>query len=151
MLELPSSLKHLVLDGLTGENCRPPTNLRLGGLTRLETLTLLGCACRALDELVLGDCADEPPLPPSLRTLRLEAPMTLRLGESQAEPGQFSALNSFVEASVRSIECHTDATPDGVPRSAMPCGSPVVLGGRGFRRTSDGRPPQVQVGLTLKR
>ena len=73
-----------MLDGYdgVGPDCEPPYKLRLGGLTRLETLSLLGCAVNALEDEYthLGAYSywtSEPeaaPLPPSLRTLRLEAP-----------------------------------------------------------------------------
>ncbi len=98
--------------------------------------------------MYLGNCTGEPPLPTSLRSLWLEAPMTLPLEGSQAEPGQHSATCSSVSASVRSIECRTDLGPDSDPRSAMPHGSLAELGNRGFRRTSDYLLPQVQLKLT---
>ena len=77
--ELPVSLLHLVLDGRAGvgPDCEPPYSLELGGLTRLKTLSLLGCAVSSLD-VAFADVFESDltiqPLPPSLRTLRLEAP-----------------------------------------------------------------------------
>ncbi len=41
-MTLPSSLRPLVLNEADGEHCLLPLRLRLGGLTRLETLALLG-------------------------------------------------------------------------------------------------------------
>ena len=48
MPTLPVSLRHLVLDGSDmGSKCLPPRSLRLDSLTRLQTLSLLGCAARS--------------------------------------------------------------------------------------------------------
>jgi len=145
---LPVSLRHLQLEGSPSPVADPPKALRLGGLTRLETLSLIGCASRALDEEFLGDCAGEgPPLPPSLRVLRFENPTTLRWGR-MSEPDQPDDDDLYIEASVALIECRTDVDSDGNPCSAIPYGAPTQVAGRGIRRSSE-QPPQGTLSMEL--
>ena len=112
--DLPVSLRHLVLDGRAGvgPHCEPPYDLRLGGLTRLESLSLLGCAANALEDEYtrLGPFAAGPPeaavapLPPSLRTLRLEDPtgdVAVRLSRTRLS----AASGLAIEASIAFIAC----------------------------------------------
>ena len=109
--ELPISLCHLSLDGsafsVPGPPWNPPSDLRLSDLTRLETLTLLGCVARALEDEFLGDC-EQPPLPSSLRTLRLESParwpQRVNLSRYWAPRLSASADLTF-ETSVGQVDC----------------------------------------------
>jgi len=105
--ELPVSLRHLVLDGHAGvgPDCEPPHKLRLGGLTRLEALSLLGCAVNALEDEYLDAWSSDPtaePLPTSLRTLRLEAP---DLSVDLSRHTLSTASNLTLEASVEAVAC----------------------------------------------
>ena len=144
---LPVSLRHLTLEGSPSPVANPPKTLRLGGLTRLETLTLAGCANKALDEDFLGDYTGEPPLPPSLRVLRFEHPMTLRWG-CMSPPEEPDDDDLYIEASVRLIECRTDVDSDGNACSVMPHGAPTQVAGRGIRRSSE-QPPEGTLSMEL--
>ena len=117
--DLPLSLRSLTLDGsgfrAPGPPSDPPSHLRLGGLTRLETLTLLGCCARILEDESLGEC-EQPPLPPSLRTLRLESsarwPQRVKL--SRHRPSRLSASpDLMLEASVGQVDCGIGLRDDG--------------------------------------
>ena len=158
MPELPPSLRHLVLDGSgaaadfeddllklypeLNPQGLPPLGLRLHGLTRLETLSLLGCgAVRALEEQHLGPLKRSP-LPPSLRTLRLEAPMAVQW-RCESAPGVPHPADVTIEAVVGLIECYTDVGEDGAPCSAMPYGSAAQLVGAGVRRANSSLPTGV--------
>ena len=107
--QLPVSLRHLVLDGRAGvgPDCEPPLKVRLSGLTRLETLSLLGCAVNALEDEYLGSyslsaTALPEPLPPSLRTLRLDAP---ELSVDLSRHTLSTASDLTLEVSVGAVAC----------------------------------------------
>ncbi len=105
--ELPVSLRHLVLDGRAGvgPDCEPLHKLRLGGLTRLATLALLGCAVSSLEDEYLDASSLDltaQPLPPSLRTLRLVAP---ELAVDLSRHTLSTASDLTLEASVGAVAC----------------------------------------------
>ena len=58
-------------DGGIGNDRLPPFGLRLRNLTRLETLSLLGCASNALAGRFLGPCGKCPTVPHPIKTMKL--------------------------------------------------------------------------------
>ncbi len=135
MPDLPPSLRQLVLegpDGGIGGDRLPPFGLRLRNLTRLETLSLLGCASRGLAARYLGPC-DGSPLPAGLRTLRLVAPTVVCWGTGIT--GSAIPADCAVTTSVECIEIQLPVGEDGRARGAMPYGSADQLVRRGAGQT----------------